>query len=61
MGTENTTQVIVTDIRMSFWSMVIFMIKWAIAAIPAFLILAIVVGVLSAILGGLGMIIGMGR
>lgn len=61
MGTENTTQVIVTDIRMSFWSMVIFMIKWAIAAIPAFLILAIVVGVLSAILGGLGMIIGIGR
>ena len=61
MGTENTTQVIVTDIRMSFWSMVIFMIKWAIAAIPAFLILAIVVGVLSAILGGLGMILGMGR
>ena len=61
MSTENTTQVIVTDIRMSFWSMVIFMIKWAIAAIPAFLILAIVVGVLSAILGGLGMIIGMGR
>ena len=61
MGTENTTQVIVTDIRMSFWSMVIFMNKRAIAAIPAFLILAIVVGVLSAILGGLGMIIGMGR
>ena len=61
MGTENTTQVIVTDIRMSFWSMVIFMIKWAIAAIPALLILAIIVGVLSAILGGLGMMIGMGR
>lgn len=33
-------EVIVTDIRMPFWSMVTFMVKWVIASIPAFAILA---------------------
>ena len=61
MGTETTSHVIVTDIRMPFWSMVIFMIKWAIAAIPAFIILAVLGGVAAALLSGLGMMIGMGR
>lgn len=35
-------EVIVTNIKMPFWSMVVFMVKWAIASIPAFLILAAV-------------------
>ena len=39
METLDRQEVIVTDIRMSFWSMVVFMVKWAIAAIPAFIIL----------------------
>ena len=39
-------EVVVTDIRMRFISMVAFMIKWAIASIPALLILT-VVGVLT--------------
>jgi hypothetical protein len=34
--------VTVTNINMPFWSMVIFMVKWAIAAIPALLILLII-------------------
>jgi hypothetical protein len=34
-------EVVVTDIKMPFDSMVVFMIKWTIAAIPAFIILAI--------------------
>lgn len=33
-------QVTVTDIKMSFSSMVVFMIKWAIASVPAIIILA---------------------
>jgi hypothetical protein len=37
-----TNDVIVVDLRMPFWSMVWFMVKWAIAAIPALLILAII-------------------
>lgn len=32
-------EVVVTDIQMPFWSMVNFMIKWAIAAIPAMAVL----------------------
>ena len=49
----NKQAVVVTDIRMPFFSMVIFMVKWAIAAIPALFIL-IVFGVLTwGMLGGL--------
>jgi hypothetical protein len=61
MGMETTSHVIVTDIRMPFLSMVIFMIKWAIAAIPAFIILAVLGGLAAALLSGLGMMMGMGR
>ena len=35
-------EVIVSDIQMSFMSMVIFMVKWAIASIPAILILVLI-------------------
>lgn len=41
--------VIVTDVRMPFISMVIFMVKWALASIPAMIIMTIfftIVGVL---------------
>ena len=61
MGTETSAHVVVTDIRMPFWSMVVFMIKWAVAAIPAFIILAVLGGVAAALLSGFGMMIGMGR
>ena len=36
---EESQHVVVEDIRMDFWSMVTFMVKWAIASIPAALIL----------------------
>ena len=39
MNSPEETQVVVTDIQMPFVSMVVFMVKWALAAIPAFLIL----------------------
>ena len=52
-------QVTIVDIKMPFWSMVIFMVKATIAAIPAFIILAIIwAGILLVIAGiivGLGM------
>lgn len=32
-------KVIVTDIHMPFWSIVVFMVQWAIASIPAMIIL----------------------
>ena len=39
MNSPEETKVVVTDIQMPFISMVVFMVKWALAAIPAFLIL----------------------
>jgi hypothetical protein len=39
---ERRQTVIVTDIKMPFWSMVVFMVKWAIAAIPALLLLGLI-------------------
>lgn len=53
---EQANHVVVVDLKMPFWSMVVFMVKWAIAAIPAILILyvivmALVVAVPSAIQG----------
>jgi len=36
---RSPAEVVVTDIHMSFGSMVTFMVKWALASIPALLIL----------------------
>ena len=47
-------EVIVTDIQMPFGSMVVFMVKWAIASIPAAIILFIIGAILMAILAGIG-------
>jgi hypothetical protein len=50
------TRVSVTDVQMPFASMVTFMVKWALAAIPAMLILifigAVAVGFLRALAHG---------
>jgi hypothetical protein len=45
-------EVIVTDIKIPFGSMVVLIIKWAIAAIPAMLILAFLGFLASAIFMG---------
>ena len=50
---ENQTRVTVVDIKMPFVSMVIFMVKWAIASIPAFLILAFLFFFLGGLMSGL--------
>ena len=56
MGSREINEIVVTDIRMSFSSMVVFMVKWAIATIPALMILtvfgSVMVGVLRIISGG---------
>jgi len=49
---ESARHVVVTDIRMPFWSMVIFMVKWAVAAIPALLLLATLVLAFTAVFTG---------
>ena len=50
---ENRQSVVVTDIHMPFCSMVVFMVKWAIAAIPAFIILTVIGVVTWGMLSGL--------
>ena len=49
-------KVIVTDIKIPFRSMVILMVKWAVATIPALIILiligSITIGIMNALMGG---------
>ena len=54
-STDNTgyQDVVVTDIKMPFGSMVVFMVKWVIASIPAFIILVILFSIITAILAGI--------
>jgi hypothetical protein len=61
MVSENGKNVVVTDIRMPLWSMVLFMVKWAIAAIPALVILTGIWWITVALFGSMGMMVGMGR
>ena len=49
---EKYQEVVVTNIKMPFMSMVVFMIKWAIAAIPAFIILSLLFGLITMLFGG---------
>lgn len=58
METNEPTRIVVTDIKMPFWSMVIFMVKWAIAAIPALVILITIWLIMAALFGGMGVMLG---
>ncbi len=48
-------KVVVTDIKIPFGSMVILMVKWAIATIPALIILSVIgtltFGIINALMG----------
>ena len=52
-------EVVVTDIQMPFGSMVVFMIKWSIAAIPAAIILLLLGAMLSGVIAAMALRIGM--
>ncbi len=49
----NETSVTITDLRIPFWRLVAFFIKAAIAAIPAAIIVSIIMTVVYAALAGL--------
>ncbi len=51
VDSKETTKVSIIDVKMPFISMVIFLVKLSIAAIPAFIIMSIVGSVLFAIFG----------
>ncbi len=53
MDNNDINQVSIVDIKMPFWSMVVFMVKAALASIPALIILAIVYAIFVAIFGGI--------
>lgn len=51
MEHQNVT---IKSIDMSMWNMCVFMVKWAIAAIPAAIILVIIGTVFAGVLAGIG-------
>lgn len=48
---EENQNVKICDIDMPFMSMVVFMVKWAVASIPAMIILGIAGSIVGAIFG----------
>ncbi len=46
-------EIIITDIRMKFWSMVWFMVKWAFASIPALIIFGAIIVVIGTVVAAL--------
>lgn len=52
MSSEDSNHVVVVDVKMPFLSMVIFMVKWAIASIPAIIILFVIAMMLAWVLNG---------
>jgi len=53
MDNNNTTNVNIINVKMPFMSMVEFMVKAAIAAIPAFIILAILGTLVESVIGAI--------
>ena len=58
MDNNYVNRVSIVDIKMPFWSMIVFMVKASLASIPALIILAIIYAVLAAIFGGV--LVGLG-
>ncbi|MDD4914216.1 MAG: hypothetical protein PHW13_04155 [Methylococcales bacterium] len=50
---DDTKKVIVVDLQMPFLSMVVLMVKWALASIPAIIILFTIFSITTGIMGGM--------
>jgi hypothetical protein len=50
---DDRREVVVTDVKIPFWSMVMLMVKLAIAAIPAFIILLVIGSVVSMVMAAI--------
>ena len=50
--TEGSNLVTICDIDVPFWRIVMILIKWSIAAIPAAIIVVLIYAALAALLGG---------
>ena len=47
---QDAQKVVVTDIRMPFWSMVMFMVKLVFASIPALVIFSTIISLIMAVI-----------
>ena len=54
MADREETHVVVTDVKIPFWSMVALLVKLTIAAIPAYLILLVIGALVFGFFGILG-------
>lgn len=52
---DEQNPVTIRDIDVPFWRIVVILVKWSIAAIPAIIILGIIATVISLLVGGLTM------
>jgi len=52
-ATAGRTEVTVVDVQMPFGSMVVFILKWTLAAIPAMIILFIIAAIMAVVFGGI--------
>lgn len=50
---ETVQKVSVSDVSMPFGSMVVFILKWTLASIPAMLIIVIIALIIAGLFGGL--------
>lgn len=50
---DEAKKVIVVDLQMPFFSIVVLMVKWALASIPAISILATILSIVSGLMGGM--------
>ncbi|MGD0960212.1 MAG: hypothetical protein ABSB19_10425 [Methylomonas sp.] len=50
---DDAKKVIVVDLQMPFFSIVVLMVKWALASIPAIIILAIIFSITTGLMGGI--------
>ncbi|HET7766292.1 MAG TPA: hypothetical protein VFK92_14490 [Burkholderiales bacterium] len=48
---SDAREVVVVDVKIPFWSMVVLLVKWAIASIPAVIILVFLAAATSWLLG----------
>ncbi|MCJ7528363.1 MAG: hypothetical protein MUO37_09715 [Methyloceanibacter sp.] len=53
--TDGSNLVTIRDIDVPFWRIVMILVKWSIASIPAMIILGILVTLISFLVGGLTM------
>lgn len=50
---DEAKKVIVIDLQMPFFSIVVLMVKWALASIPAIIILVIIFSITTSFMGGM--------